>query len=260
MGKPWPEPGPFRVDQLREGDRYELENGHAVYCAPSGGHHGKASVRGARALGADPAVEEIGFDVGYASGPTDLRAPDISIGNVPDADGWATGVPRLAVEYAGRGQDEDGLKRKVQDLLARGTELVWVARLVGPRRVEVFAQNAKMRIVKPGETLDAPGILLNPVPVDALFDEAASLEANLRGLLERHGYSSLDEVRDEGRGEGRDEGARASLERLLERRFGPLPDAARRQLSCASGPELDRFLDRVLDAESLAAVFAPEAL
>jgi len=26
--------GPFRADQLRPGDRYELSNGHPIYCAP----------------------------------------------------------------------------------------------------------------------------------------------------------------------------------------------------------------------------------
>ena len=29
--------GPFRADQLRDGDRYELSNGHPIYCAPPAG-------------------------------------------------------------------------------------------------------------------------------------------------------------------------------------------------------------------------------
>lgn len=29
-------PGPFRADQIREGDPYELSNGHAILCLPTG--------------------------------------------------------------------------------------------------------------------------------------------------------------------------------------------------------------------------------
>ncbi len=27
--------GPFRAEHLRDGDRYELSNGHPIYCAPA---------------------------------------------------------------------------------------------------------------------------------------------------------------------------------------------------------------------------------
>ena len=47
-------------------------------------------------------------------------------------------MPPLALEYASIGQDEDGLQREIVDFLAAGTQLVWVVRLVGPRRVEVY--------------------------------------------------------------------------------------------------------------------------
>jgi hypothetical protein len=56
--------------------------------------------------------------------------------------------------------------------------------------------------VHPGEELTAPGILQNPVPVDALYDRQAAHAVTLRNLLQRQGYRDLDEVRGEGRQEG----------------------------------------------------------
>ena len=47
----------------------------------------------------------------------------------------------------------------------------------------------------------------------------------------------------------------ATLVRLLERRFGPLPPAARRRIDRATQPELDGWLDAVLNAPTLDAVF-----
>lgn len=34
-----PEHGRFRADQLQDGDRYALSNGHPVYCAPVASEH-----------------------------------------------------------------------------------------------------------------------------------------------------------------------------------------------------------------------------
>src|SRR5882672_3978260 len=129
--------GPFRAEQLREGDRYELTRGHPVYCAPTGARGGRASTLGGQILDTDPWVEEAGIDVGYAIEEGTLRAPDVSVGNVPNAPGWVKGVPPLAVEYADTGQDENDLTSKIAELLAAGTRHVWVVRLIGPRRVEV---------------------------------------------------------------------------------------------------------------------------
>src|SRR5690606_20834455 len=98
--------GPFVVDQVREGDRYELSRGHPFYCAPTGGDGARGTGTGFLVLATDPDVEEAGIDAGYALDENTLRAPDVSVGNVPDRPGWVKGVPPLAVEYAGTGQDE----------------------------------------------------------------------------------------------------------------------------------------------------------
>ena len=115
-----------------------------------------------------------------------------------DADGWIPGAPPLAIEYAGRGQDQADLKVKIAELLAAGTRYVWVVRVQGPRRVEVHEAGQPPRLVGAGEVLEAPDILRNPIPVEALYDRAAGHRATLRNLLQREGYDSLEAVRTEG--------------------------------------------------------------
>ena len=55
----------------------------------------------------------------------------------------------------------------------------------------------------------------------------------------------------EGRQEGRQEEAAAVLQRLLTRRFGPLPEWASDKVARADLPALENWTDRVLDARSL---------
>jgi hypothetical protein len=194
--------GPFRADQLRSGDPYELSNGHPVHCLPTGSRGGKATSVGDGVLASDPAVQDVGVDIGFSPSPEILRAPDLSVGELPDQPGWVQGVPPLAVEYADTGQDEAELQIKIQELFAAGTRHIWVVRLTGPRRVEVYQPGQRMVIAKPGEQLAAPGILANPVPVEALYDREAARPVIFRNLLQRQGYASLEEVRAEGEIQG----------------------------------------------------------
>lgn len=200
-------PGPFQADQIRPGDPYELSSGHTIACLPAGGRGSQANLIGAAVLDSDPAVESAGVDTGFALTPATLRAPDVAVGNVADAPGWVKDqAPPLAVEYADSGQDEAELADKIADLLAGGTRFLWVVRLVGPQRVEVHAPGVPMQLAYPGEVLEAPGILRNPVPVVALFDRAAAHEVTLKNLLQRKGYRDLEQVREEARAAGQEEG------------------------------------------------------
>jgi Uma2 family endonuclease len=203
--------GPFRADQIRCGDPYELSDGHTIYVLPASKRHGSANAVGANVLTTDPDVTDAGIDVGCSPEPGTLRAPDIAVGNVPPEPGWLQGVPPLAVEYADTGQDEAKLLAKIDDLLRGGTKYLWVVRLAGPRRVEVYEQGKPMRVALPGEELRAPGVLRNPVKVEALYDREAAMEATLRNLLQRVGYSSLDDVLAKGEAKGRAEGKAEGL-------------------------------------------------
>ncbi|HZF07406.1 MAG TPA: Uma2 family endonuclease [Thermoanaerobaculia bacterium] len=234
--------GPFRADQLRSGDPYELSNGHPIVCLPTGGRGAKAASVGDGVLASDPAVEDVGVDAGFSPSPEILRAPDLAVGTIPDQPGWIPGAPPLAVEYADTGQDEADLRLKIQEFLAAGTRAVWVVRLTGPRRVEVHQPGQAMRIAHPGEQLEAPGILAHPVPVEALYDRAAARQVIFRNLLERQGYASLDEVRTEGRTEGELQGLRQAVVFVL---------AAR---GLAVGADLQSALAQVADPARLGVV------
>ena len=61
---------------------------------------------------------------------------------------------------------------------------------------------------------------------------------------------------EEGLEQGRAQGQAKSLVRLLEKRFGALPDPLRTRVLSADVQSLDAWLDRVFDAADLQAVFA----
>jgi len=232
--------GPFLVSQIREGDRFELDNGVPIQLAPAGGSHGSHTVDGSLIIATDPLVEQAGVDVGYAITPNTMRAPDISVGHVPDRDGWVPGVPPLAIEYAASGQDEHELTRKIADLLGHGTQAVWVVRLSTPRHVEVWTPGNPMQVAEVGDELTAPGILARPVPVAALFDRRIARDTALGNLLAGLGYPSLDAVRDEGRDQGMDLGMRKAIRTLASARFGAAATALDADLDAAPAPALER--------------------
>lgn len=60
----------------------------------------------------------------------------------------------------------------------------------------------------------------------------------------------------EGRKEGRKEGQQELLGKLLDLKFGELPDWARERLRTANEADLERWTERVLDAPTLDGVFA----
>ncbi len=243
--------GPFLPAQLQIGGDYELSHGHPVYCAPTGGDGSGPNLRGGFVLDTDPLAANAGVDLGMQLGEYTMRAPDIAVGAFDEKRGWVRGALPLAVEYAAAGQDEAVLQGRVEDLLAHGVRYVWVVRLVGPRRVEVHERGAAVRTALPGQTLAAPGVLQNAVPVEALYDRDAAHEAALHNLLQRKGYDSLDDVRAEVRAEG----ALPTLERQFARRLArPLTDVERAALKSRLADDgHERVADAVLD-------LAPDAL
>jgi hypothetical protein len=70
--------GPFRPEQLRSGDPYEIANGHAVFCAPTGGDGGGPIGWGFQVIDSDPKVKSAGVDTGFQLSPLTMRAPDVA--------------------------------------------------------------------------------------------------------------------------------------------------------------------------------------
>ncbi len=251
--------GPFRVEHLRPGDPYELSDGHAIVAEPSGRRHGRRHLAGAALIDSDPAVEAAAVEVGFAIDEYTLRAPDVAVGGLSDDPGFAPGAPALAVEYVELGRDEADLERKAAELLGAGTQVLWVVRLGGTPRVEVRRSGQPVVVVRPGEVLEAPGILRNPVPVDALFDRTAAQEGTLRNLLQRQGYESLDAVREAGRVAGALEHARAQLRRTIALRGWTIDAACEAEIrECDELATLDGWLERAVTATTADEVFRPD--
>jgi hypothetical protein len=248
--------GPFLAEQLRSGDPYELSNGHALYCTPTGQRGGKANLHGGQVLGSDPKVESAGVDVGYSAGPKELRAPDVAVGNVGDEPGWAKKAPPLAVEYADVGQDEAQLQLKIGELFAAGTQVLWVVRLTGQPHVEVHEPGKAMRIAAPGDVLRAEGILANPVPVEALYERDAAHDATLRNLLNRKGYRDLADVQLKGREEGREEATKLALHAILSARGIALTPAQQSAIADArDATKLAQWVTAAATAQTSADIF-----
>ena len=235
--------GPFQPGHVSDGDRYEISRGHPLYVAPAGSRHGSEHAVGVLPLATDPAVREAGIDVGYALDDHTLRAPDIAVGNVPNTPGWVKGAPALAVEYADRGTNEEDLQAKIVELLAAGTLLVWVLRLIGPRRVEVYSAGAAPKTVGSGGMLEADGILSRPLPVDALFDRDRANEVTLENLLMQQGYASIDDVQTRS--------VRATLRATLDSMCRswqlPVDESRRAWLDSADADALQRVLEHLIE-------------
>ena len=90
--------------------------------------------------------------------------------------------------------------------------------------IEVLEEQEKMRYV---------------TSVEQLYSEKWMQQGMQRGLMQ-----------------GRAEGEAYALRRLLQKRFGPLSEDVLARLQAASIDELELWLDRALDADSLAGVFA----
>jgi hypothetical protein len=233
------------MEQIRSGDPYEFSQGRAIYCAPTGADGTGPNGLGFAVLDSDPAVKCAGVDTGVALPHRTLRAPDVAVNFEVGEGTWATKIP-LAIEYAGRGQDEVELRTKISELFLGGTQWVWVVRLVGPRRVEVHAKGGAMRIANIDDELTAPGILALPVPVRALFERDAAHEVTLRNLLSTKGYADLDAVREEARkaglADGRTEGLRTAVSAACELLAIELTDARLAWIAGADATALDARL------------------
>ncbi|MBK8095807.1 MAG: Rpn family recombination-promoting nuclease/putative transposase [Planctomycetes bacterium] len=103
------------------------------------------------------------------------------------------------------------------------------------------------------EALGSYIVEVTDLPVQRLRDEMTRLVDPRAG---EEIMSTAERLRAEGRTEGKIEGKQQSLLRLATQRFGKVPEAARQRVSAASEADLDRWMDRLLAARSIAELLA----
>ena len=81
----------------------------------------------------------------------------------------------------------------------------------------------------------------------------------IRGLeeLKMTLAEKFDQWAEEYKQEGQKEGEALVLQRLLSRRFGPLPPEVLARIAAASEEDINQWVDRILDAACLEDVFRP---
>lgn len=250
-----PSPG-WTADQIRSGDPYEISEGRRVEVMPTLIGGGDAQAWGAAVIKTNPKVKRAGVEIGVSTHAGMLRAPDVSVVAEGGADNdWARTAPRLAIEYASPGQDFVELRKKIDELLAAGTKRLWVVRLDGPRRVEVYEPGRSKVIRVAGEHLEAPEVLDEPLAVEALYNAEAAEGVILKNMLRRFGYRDLDAVREEGRAEGHAEGRAVERQemvvRQLARRYPEDPEGREALLQGASAEDLLWLAEALMDPVDL---------
>jgi hypothetical protein len=113
----------------------------------------------------------------------------------------------------------------------------------------IFTELVKQAIEGVGVTITLPDDLMEMRTMLATQGEAWKRQWKAEGEAE-------GEAKGEARGEIK--GQARSLLRLLEKRFGPASEAVRTRIAAADSVALDRWLDRVLDAPTVDAVFTED--
>lgn len=171
------------------GRRAELVDGQVIEAppdesqdAPAGPEHAIVTLNIGWLLKAFLRDHDLGFagvELGFilARNPDVVRAPDVCVVAHPAAEaaratkGLVEGAPDLAVEVASPSDSLVDLEAQADAYLAAGTRLVWVVNPTS-RRVFIYrGPDHPVRVLGPGQTLDAPDVLPGwSAPVDALFE------------------------------------------------------------------------------------------
>ena len=86
-------------------------------------------------------------------------------------------------------------------------------------------------------------------------DDLQEIKVMLADRLEQWALAYIAEGELKGKQEGRQEGEMLALQRLLSKRFGALPPDITHLISNASMESIERWLDRIIDAQQLSDIF-----
>lgn len=101
----------------------------------------------------------------------------------------------------------------------------------------------------PGRYAGRPRLSPVKLALDRLKDLSADANARRRAL-----HDEVSDLRAE-REKGKLEGEALTLERLITKRFGPLPADVAQQINAAGAEQIEACLDLVLDAAELVTIF-----
>ena len=153
-----------------DGRRYELLDGALVELTPPGGEHGWIMVNFGYYLKLYSMSDEGGLVLGGDPGillrhdPDRVRAPDLCCfrreripGGRPPR-GYLEVIPDLVVEVISPGDRAGEIQQKVEEWLAAGVRLVWLAYPV-TRTVIVYDGSSAARILREGDVLEGGDVL-----------------------------------------------------------------------------------------------------
>ena len=168
-------------DELPSGPvKYELDDGRLVTMAPAGSDHGSMQYRVAAILLAHAEKLDRGqpfVEVGVIlrRNPDTVRVPDaafvlkrsLPVRNSPE--GYLETIPELVVEVRSKNDSLPETRRKAEEYLDAGVQIVWV---IDPasKTVTVFRANQAVRKLGIGDILKAEKVIPGfRVPVADLF-------------------------------------------------------------------------------------------
>jgi Domain of unknown function (DUF4351) len=167
------------------------------------------------------------------------------------------GRPKMVLEAYGCTPVRPGIYHAVWGLVLRvvvlaelpRTRETLLLRMLGAKRVlrEALTDLAALPDDSLEKTIVTPLLVHFGLANQRTTNEEEDVSAGIRAWFE--------DYRQKLRNEARTEGERSLLLRLLRTRFGELPAAAVARIEAADVAALERWSDRVLDAQTLAAVF-----
>ncbi len=159
----------------------ELIKGEVIRMSPSGGLHGKLTVRIAALLDACVRPGRLGIVCGAETGfilerdPDTVRGPDASfvrIDRIPpegEPEGYWPFAPDLAVEVISPNDRYREIDEKVEAYLRAGVRLVWLIN-PGPQTLTVYRPPSEARILRAGDTLSGEEVIPGfNVPLSEVF-------------------------------------------------------------------------------------------
>ena len=141
------------------------------------------------------------------------------------------------------------------------SDIIEIESSPGPRHMQGVLHRLAKRLAGPEnrELRRALSIWIGRVVLPRLAPGANLTEVNnleeIDTMLSGTVITWAERARKDGMEEGRSEIAQRTLERQLTRRFGPLPPEAVDRIRQAALPQLETWLDRIIDAPSMQAVF-----